>query len=355
MSRRKLIWHIGLADAPRPLIAANLREHGEALEATGAQVAATADEAGLATHELLRTHREAGLSRRDVEGRWARICDRVWAHKGVSMISTPELCLADKDQIRLALDPLIGVEVHLVVTLDSFSQQIYGGWLAELRSGRTTGWDKYVARVLSPSPEHRQAERFWTGHDLPALLSRWGWTFRGDRLHVLAEPDAAEHWLQLLDVAGVPEGALTPVVPSYADPAGVAVLRKVNRQLDEPLNPGTLELLTEADHEGQAMPVANTAALAPLVEQWTAALASAGHDLRGDLATLVDEGEDIPLPGRRDQLEVAVDALAEALAENSRLQTAVAGLESERQRLDRKRRKLKRRLKRGRSEGSRKN
>ena len=73
----------------------------------------------------------------------------MWKHKGVSLLSTPDLCVADKDQIKLALDPLIGVEVHLVVTVDSFSQQIYGGWLAELRAGRTTDWDKYAARVLA--------------------------------------------------------------------------------------------------------------------------------------------------------------------------------------------------------------
>ena len=73
-----------------------------------------------------------------------------------------------------------------MVTLDPLSQQLYGGWLAELRSGRTTGWEKYVDRVLTPTPDHRQAERFWAGHDLPAVLGRWGWTFRADRLHVLA-------------------------------------------------------------------------------------------------------------------------------------------------------------------------
>ncbi len=238
MSRRKLIWHIGLAHSPRPLIAANLQAHGESLAALGVQVPASSQEAGLATHELLRTHRDAGLARSDVEGRWARICDRVWAHKGVSVLSTPDLCLADKDQIRLALDPLIGVEVHLLFTLDTFSQQLYGGWLAELRAGRSTGWEKYAARVLSPVREHRQAERFWAGHELPALLSRWGWTFHADRLHVVADPDPARHWLALLDLAGVPEGGLAPVVPAYADPAGVAVLRRVNRQAEDPLLPG---------------------------------------------------------------------------------------------------------------------
>ncbi len=349
MSRRKLIWHIGLAHSPRPLIPANLQAHGGSLVALGVQVPASSEEARLATHELLRTHRDAGLARSDVEGRWARICDRVWAHKGVSVLSTQDLCLADKDQIRLALDPLIGVEVHLLVTLDPFSQQLYGGWLAELRSGRSTGWEKYVARVLSPTREHRQAERFWAGHDLPALLSRWGWTFHADRLHVVAEPDPRRHWLSFLDVAGLPDGGLAPVVPAYADPAGVAVLRKVNRHSEHPIRSGSLELLTAPDHEGAAMPVVDTLSLAPLVEEWAAGMASAGHDLRGDLRALLDHAGGTPLPGSRDQLGAAADALAEALSENAMLRDVVHDLESDRDRLDRKRRKLRRKLKRERS------
>ena len=346
MSKRRLIWHIGLAHAPRPVVAANLDVHAASLAALGVQVAASTEHARLATHELLGSHRQAGLSRREVEGRWSRVCDRVWQHKGVSLLSTPDLCAADKDQIRLALDALIGVEVHLVLTADSFSQPLYGGWLAELRSGRTTGWDKYATRVLAPTPEHRQAEEFWAGHDLAALLSRWGWTFRADRLHVVASCDVAEHWLALLDLAGVPVAGLEPVLPAYADPAGVAVLRKVNRQLDEPLAPGSAALLTAGDPEGAAMPVAPTTSLSPTVERWAAAITDAGHDLRGDLAGLLEDGPETTLPGPRDQLGVAVDTLAEALAENSRLRAAVADLKADRDRLDRKRRKLKRRLRR---------
>jgi len=342
MSRRKLIWHIGLAHSPRPLVGANLRAHVGSLEAVGVHEPASLEEARLATHELLRTHQAVGLARRDVEGHWARICDRVWAHKGVSVLSTPDLCLADKDQIRLALDPLIGVQVHLVVTLDSFSQQLYGGWLAELRSGRSTGWERYVGRVLSPTREHRQAERFWAGHDLPALLSRWGWTFHAGRLHVVAEPDPARHWLAFLDIAGVPEGGLAPIVAPYADPAGVAVLRKVNRQTEDPILPGTVELLTAPDCEGAAMPVVDTRSLLPVAEEWMAALVGAGHDLRGDLRVLIDQAEGPPLPGPRDQLGAAVDALAEALSENVRLRDVVHDLEADRDRHDRKRRKLNR-------------
>jgi hypothetical protein len=347
MSRRKLIWHIGLADAPRPLLPANLAAHAEALAAAGVQVASSSDEARLATHELLRTHKQASVTRREVEGCWARITDRVWAHKGVSVLSTPDLCVADKDQIRLALDPLIGVEVHLVVTLDSFSQQLYGGWLAELRAGRTTGWDKYAARVVAASPEHAQAERFWAGHDVPAVLSRWGWTFRPDRLHVIAPSSGEQQWSSFLEVAGIPLAGVDPVVPAYADPAGVAVLRRVNRLLEEPLVPGTLALLTSADHSDRArsaMPEAPVEGLEPLVSSWTELLASSGHDVRGDLSMLVSPASEVPLPGPRDQLGVAVDALSEALTENSRLRTSVAQLEASHERLRRKRRKLKRRL-----------
>ena len=73
------------------------------------------------------------------------------------------------------------------------------------------------------------------------------------------------------------------------------------------------------------MPVAPTAALLPLVERWQATLAQAGYDVRGDLAMLDSRTPSEPtLPGPRDQLGVAVDALADALAENARLRTRVS-------------------------------
>ncbi len=350
MSRRKLIWHIGPASAPRAVIARSLEVHEAALEAAGVRPVASAEESTRATHELLRTHREAGLARREVDGQWSRICDRVWRHKGTSVLSTPDLCVADKDQVKLALDALIGVEVHLVFALDSLSQQLYGGWLAELRAGRATGWEKYVARILDPASDHRQHERFWAGHDVAAMLARWGYTFRADRLHVLGFSDPGQHWRELLDLAGVADQGLAAVLPAYADPAGVAVLRRVNRQLDRPLARGSVDLLTAVERAGVGIPAASTLTLQPMVTVWEKAFAEAGYDVRGDLGSLLAEGEGA-LPGPRDQLAVAVDALAEVLAENSRLRGEVSGLSTERDRLDRKRRKLKRRLKQGRPAG----
>ena len=130
------------------------------------------------------------------------------------------------------------------------------------------------------------------------------------------------------------------MVPAYADPAGVAVLRKVNRQLEEPLAAGSVELLTGIDREVSAMPAVPTATLRPLVERWADSLA--GHDLRGDLSLLLDGDAGQRLPGPRDQLAAAVDVLAEVLAENTRLRALADSLEKDRDRLDRKRRKWKR-------------
>jgi hypothetical protein len=345
MGRRRLFWHIGLSDPARPVIGASLEAHHEALDEAGVRLVATPDEVRSATHELLRTRHHAGLSRREVEGRWARICDRVWSHKGISVLSTPDLCVADKDQIRLALDPLIGIEVHLVVTVESISQQLYGGWLAELRAGRSTGWEKYVDRVLAAVPQERQAERFWAGHDVPAVVNRWGWTLHADRVHVIAARDVADHWHAFLEGAGIAGDGMPAVVPPYADPAGVAVLRSVNRQVADPLRRETVRLLAAPAPEASAMPTAPTAPLGSRMHEWTHGLVAAGHDVQGDLTQLLDEGAPGSGARRRDQLAVAVDALAEALTDNSRLRTDLAALEQDRDRLARKRRKLKRRLK----------
>jgi hypothetical protein len=307
MARRTLIWHIGLADAPRAVVGTTLEAHREALDALGLRVVATAEESRLATHEVLRTHRDAGLARADVEGVWARIVDRVWRHRGVSLLSTPDLCVADKDELRFALDQLVDVEVHLVVTVDSVPAQLYGAWLARLREGRTTGWDKHVRRVLADPVEHRQAERYWAGHALPDVLARWSWTLRPERVHVVATADPAEQWSTFLDVAGV------ATADQPAPVVGAAVV-----------------------------PVVETPELLPVLARWTETVVAAGHRLHGDLTSLAVVEAPAPLPG--DQLGLTEDALGDALAENARLRGELAVLRAENERLERKRRKLRKKL-----------
>lgn len=354
MARRKLIWHLGLADAARPVIPPSLDRHREVLAEQGLVVVADRHEADLATHELLRTHREAGLRRSEVEGRWAAVADRVWAHRGTSIVSTPELGAADRAQLRLALDPLIGIEVHLVVTAEPFSDQVYGAWVGELLRGAGTGWKRYAGRVERPLVEpgrgHEQADRFWAGHELGSLLARWGWTLHADRLHVVTG-DPETHWAELLRIAGADLVQAPPaVVAPHADPAPAAVLREVNRRSERPLSPVDRRLvLTGGDlgdvdaGERAPMPRQPWGAGSALVERWETQLRTAGHDVRGDLHTLLACERPAGLPGPRQRLATAAEELAEALQETTRLRARVAELEQDNARLDGKRRQWKRR------------
>ena len=358
MARRTLIWHLGLPQAARPVVPASLAAHAAALDERDVLVAATPAEADAATRELLRTGPAGAAGRRDDAGTWARVCARVWDHKGVAVLSTPDLALAGKDEVRLALDPLRGVEVHLVLGVEPIATQLLGAWLDQLRGGATTGWEKYAERVLAPTGltgSHRQAEDFWAGHDLPAVLARWGWTLHDERLHVVAGRDPVATWARVLELAGLSSDDLPAALPAPADPAGAAVLRRVNRVLApegrSPVGGSSTLLLERAPQEdpGPLVPVLPAVAAEGarlLVERWRSDLGASAHDVRGEVGDLLDPaaGDPVTAPTRRDQLLVAVDTLAEALAENARLRGQVATVTAERDRLDRKRRKLKRRL-----------
>ncbi len=149
------------------------------------------------------------------------------------------------------------------------------------------------------------------------------------------------HWREFAGSPGVGRRAAGRRT-AYADPAGVAVLRKVNRQLEEPIGSASVDLLVRSDPDAVRCR-SRRRVLSPLVERWNSTLAQAGYDLRGDLRMLTEGAAEQVLPGPRDQLGVAVDALADALAANARLRARVAELEHERDRLDRKRRKWKHR------------
>lgn len=353
MARRTLIWHLGLADAARAVVPAGLQHHTEALHDLGAVVVADRREAELATHDLLRSHDDVGLRRRDVEGRWARLADRVWAHKGVSLLSTPGLGAADKEQLRLALDPLIGVEVHLVLTVDHLADQLYGAWVAELLRGSRSGARKHARRVelplLEPGAGTTASTRFWAGHELGSLLARWGWTMHADRLHVVPG-DAQAQWSGLLEVAGLDGGALPPVLPAYVDPASAALLREVNRRVDAPLPYAARAALLEewAPDHPDATPATphQVRGYAALLDHWAVTAAKAGHDVRGDLRQVLERpGPAVPAPGPRVRWEVAAQALADALGEQAELRERADRLEREVEALDRKRRTWKRRAK----------
>jgi hypothetical protein len=66
--------------------------------------------------EIRRRHKALGLRRKDVEGSWALVCREAFRSRSDVLISQPGFVEADFHQVALALDGLVGLELHLLVT-----------------------------------------------------------------------------------------------------------------------------------------------------------------------------------------------------------------------------------------------
>lgn len=86
--------------------------------------------------ELRRTHKAAGLKRKQVEGSWATVCRRARKTKSDCFVSVPDLFDATPDQAALALDALPDFRVVLVTT-SGFDVEPPAAWLRLVKDGRT--------------------------------------------------------------------------------------------------------------------------------------------------------------------------------------------------------------------------
>ncbi|MET3962166.1 hypothetical protein ABIE44_002100 [Marmoricola sp. OAE513] len=284
MTRRKVIWHIGPADPGTAFLA-------DALQGRSLELA------------------ERGVS--VPTGAWHEIEDQIWKHKGVSLVSTPDISRADADKIALHLTGLRDLEVHLVLLVRDLPTQVYAAWQAGLAHGSTTPLKKYTARLTDPSREHWQAEEFWAGHDLGRILQGWTRAIHAERVHVISvdqDPDAS--WTALLGAAGVtdlprPEAFTAPALRAELDPEWV------------------LDVTTA----------------------WAKLIADRGFDLQGSVINASAASAGVGA-GRSDQLEAVAELLTRATAEVERLTAEVVELRAANERLDAKRLKHKRRVER---------
>jgi hypothetical protein len=129
MAKRLFLLHVG----PQAVDAASMAG-GLAL---GRVVVPDADtrtyrHAGL---EIRRTHKAAGMKRKQVEGSWAAVCRRAWKARSDCFVSIPDFFDATPEQAALALDALAGFKVVLVVT-SGFTAPPPAAWMAQVKEGR---------------------------------------------------------------------------------------------------------------------------------------------------------------------------------------------------------------------------
>ena len=130
MAKRLFLLHIG----PDPV---DVSAMTEAL-ALGGIAVPDADPGTFvdAAIEIRRTHKAAGLKRKQVEGAWAKVCRRAYKTRADCFVSGPGFFDATHEQAALALDHAIGFKVVLVVT-SGFDVEPPAAWLSLVKDGRT--------------------------------------------------------------------------------------------------------------------------------------------------------------------------------------------------------------------------
>lgn len=130
MAKRLFLLHVG----PNPV---DVTRMAEAL-ALGSVVVPDAGHETVAHAgiELSRTHKAAGLKRKQVEGAWAEVCRRARKSRSHCFVSVPALFDATPEQVALALDNLSGFKVVLVVT-SGFTVEPPVAWTSAVKEART--------------------------------------------------------------------------------------------------------------------------------------------------------------------------------------------------------------------------
>ncbi len=367
MARRKVFLHIGLPGSGGGFLEHALLTHAEPLEALGVDVVADSVEELLRVAvETRRDHKEWGYARSDVEGTWASMCRRVFRSKGDAVVSQELLAGADAGQAALFLDGLAGREVHLVLTVRDPGSQVVAGWERDVKSGGSVSFSRFHRRAAEP-PDREPSRSFWTDQDLVEVLDRWAVTIKPHRVHVIAVPPIddprAMIWAAFGEIVGFDPSSLSPAVARASQPGlgttEVAVLRSVNEAIDGRIE-GAMRrtvvkryfadrILGDTGARPAASPPELYDELLERAERWQKRLSNAGYDVHGESAHLLPleparsvlSPDDVPA---RERLRTTTDALAHVLVEVARLREHNEQLEVRNAKLEKKRRKLKRRL-----------
>lgn len=149
--KRKAYLHVGMPGTG-DVVEAALVHHREAILELGFEVPArSAEETFLASLEILRAHRAWGYERPEVEGQWAALCRRAWRGNLPVVVSLPMMAGANRPEIDLLLDGLVGMQVHVVVTAGPYDHldDVVDRWFGAVRKPERL----HVVRLEDATPE----------------------------------------------------------------------------------------------------------------------------------------------------------------------------------------------------------
>ncbi|GAA4371642.1 hypothetical protein GCM10023146_21160 [Nocardioides caricicola] len=235
-TQQRVVLHVGLPKSGTTYLQGLLAANRDRLRAAG--ILYPFLRPGAQFHgavEVRGSHAKFGLSADDVAGTWAALCARARSFEGTTIISHEVLAGASPDEVRAALEPLAGLEVHVVVTARDLGRQSVAHWQEEVKLGATYSFAEFEATQLRADTGGGDRPHFWHAQDFAACLRRWS----TGHAHLVTLPrpgaDPAELWRRFAAAAGIDPGVLDPTDQAPANPslgtAEIALLRAVNAGL----------------------------------------------------------------------------------------------------------------------------
>jgi hypothetical protein len=364
---QRVFLHVGVPKSGTTFLQTSLATNRKRLKEAGVLYPGGHERMFLAAVDVRGTSKAWGRDRAEVDGAWDALCRKAREHGGSTVISHELLAGASERQITAAMTMLKGVEVHVVVTARNPALQAVAEWQEGIKHGRRLTFHEFRDRVLDSDSQTDYARRFRAGQDLPDVLCRWGASVPADRVHVVTCPppdtDPASLWNRFTDVVGVDPWDFPPADRSSANSSlgvsAIDVLRRVNVALDKRLVQPDYGLVVKQVYAQQILGAQRSARpvappdlhddLAVVAERWVKEIVKAGYAVHGDLADLVPVGtaEQAPDPddvSATSTVDSAVNATAELLLRIAHDRALIDRLERENATLNKKRKRLKRRL-----------
>lgn len=318
---QRVVLHVGLPKSGTTYLQGLLAPHRDRLRAAG--ILYPFIRPGAQFHgavEIRGSHDKFGLSAADVAGTWTALCARARDFEGTTIISHEVLAGASPEQVRTALEPLAGLDVHVVVTARDLGRQAVAHWQEEVKLGATYSFADFERTQLRADTGPGDRPHFWHAQDFADCLRRWS-TGRS-HLVVLPRPgaDPAELWRRFAAAAGIDAAVIDPAGQEPANPslgtAEIALLRAVNAELDGRVERGDYLRVVKREYAEGVLarrpgprpraPYDLREVLEPATSAWLAQVERDGVEIHGDPADLVPV---LAEPGdpRPDDVELAED------------------------------------------------
>ena len=278
-----------------------------------------------------------GEPRPEAAGAWQRVAERARTAPHDAVISHDVLAAATPEQARAAIESLAPAEVHIVYTARDLARQLPSQWQEDVKHGIDLDFESWLAEVLTRDANSRSANWFWSVHDVPAVLDRWGSTLPPRHVHLVTVArsgrDPGELWRRFAGTLGVDPArydvSAVPWINQSLDVAQVELMRRVGRAVNGRLSQTDYEhavkgalahdiLCAQAGKRRVRLDPSHLPTVATLSAQWITELAQRGYDVVGDLNDLaigsdVESGQDDDPPAETEVAAAAVSALAEML------------------------------------------